>query len=161
MGPLYHLLEASEREQVVASCAKMVCPGGYVCIAFVTRWAHLKDVARRDPGRVGRERGFYEDYTSDGAGERVGRYDRVDGRSGWHVGSGREAWELVERGGGGLLEVERVVGCEGFLGGGLSEGLEGDGESGFEIWVETCAAVAEREEMWGASDHLLVVAKRR
>ena len=167
MGPMYLLLESGEREKVIRDCAYMARDGGYVCVAFVTKWAHLRDLAIRDPGRVGRdgERAFYKKYVVKGVED--GRYDRVQGRTGWHVDNGRQAWDLVGKGGGGMLKVERVVGCEGFLGGGLSLGLGNgggdgaeDGEVTFERWVDICEEVADREEMWGASDHLLVIAKK-
>lgn len=156
MGPLYHLMEREERERVMEHCKFVARKDGGVCVAFVTRWAHLRDLARREPGRVVRESGFYEGYIGDG--ERGGRYDRVQGRTGWHVSGGREAKGVVEGVGG--LAVERVVGCEGFLGGGLSAGLGGDDSSVFQCWVDLCLREAEKEEAWGASDHLLVVARK-
>lgn len=156
MGPLYHLMEQEERERVLEHCRYVTRKGGGVCVAFVTRWAHLRDLVRREPGRVVRERGFYEGYV--GEGEKGGRYDRVPGRMGWHVSGGREAMGVVEGVGG--LAVERVVACEGFLGGGLSAGLAVDDADVFQCWVEMCLRDSEKEEAWGASDHLLVVAKK-
>ena len=156
MGPLYHLLEQGEREKVLEHCAYVTRRGGSLCVAFVTKWAHLRDIAKRDPGRVVRERAFYEGYVGDG--EREGRYDRVEGRMGWHVAGGRQAMKIVEGVGG--LSVERVVACESFLGGGLSAGLGNDDADTFKHWVDICWQEAEKEETWGASDHLLVIARK-
>ena len=158
-GPLYHLLEEDERRKVLVNCARMTREGGFVVAAFVTKWAHLRDIARRDPGRIVRgeeETRFYEGYVAEG--EMGGRYDRVQDRVGWHIQGGKEARELVESIGEGL-KVKKIVACEGFLGGGLSEEVGRMGREVFERWVDICASVAEREETWGAADHLLVIAQ--
>jgi S-adenosylmethionine-dependent methyltransferase len=157
MGPLYHLLGHVERAKVIEHCAHVTKPGGYLCASFVTKWAHLRDVARRDPGRVLREGKFYSSYAGDGP--KAGVYDRVEGRTGWHVSVGNEAKFTVEEGAG--LAVETVVACEGFLGGSLSASLGKEGVEALQAWVDLCWQVAQREELWAASDHLLVVARKK
>ncbi|KAL1962504.1 hypothetical protein VTN77DRAFT_9625 [Rasamsonia byssochlamydoides] len=64
-GPLYHLMEESERLEVVCvcACAAMLRPGGFFLAAFVTKFAHLRDLAQRDPMRLWEEQtSFYRDY---------------------------------------------------------------------------------------------------
>jgi len=49
MGPLYHLLEETERRQALAEVYRVVKPGGMVWAAFITRYAAHRDAAARDP----------------------------------------------------------------------------------------------------------------
>jgi S-adenosylmethionine-dependent methyltransferase len=157
MGPLYHLLESIERAKVIEHCAHVTKPGGFVCAAFVTKWAHLRDVANKDPGRVFRESQFYAGYAGDGP--RAGVYDRVEGRTGWHASGGNEVRKIVE--GEASLDVDNVVACEAFLGGGLSASLVNEGKDVFQRWVDLCWQVARAEDSWAASDHLLVTARKK
>lgn len=66
----------------------------------------------------------------------------------------------------GLLVVEKMVSCEGFLGGGLSKDLASrvKSEEEFQAWVDLMVRLAEDEEetesTLGMADHLLVVARK-
>jgi SAM-dependent methyltransferase len=66
LGPLYHLLEESERATAVKQALRLAKPGGegVVFVAFVSVAAHLRDVAVREPGRLVGKRGFYGKYVS-------------------------------------------------------------------------------------------------
>ena len=57
------------------------------------------------------------------------------------------------------LEVQRMVACESFLGGGLSAKLNGLDEEAFRPWLEIALEAAEDPDV-GTADHLLVVAKK-
>jgi 2-polyprenyl-3-methyl-5-hydroxy-6-metoxy-1,4-benzoquinol methylase len=63
LGPLYHLLEESERKQAVENALKLAKPQeGLVFCAFVSKEAHLRDLAMRDPARLVKQRDFYAAY---------------------------------------------------------------------------------------------------
>jgi SAM-dependent methyltransferase len=65
LGPLYHLLEETERIQAVENVLNLAKPhGGLVVCAFVTKGAHLRDVAMREPERLVKQRDFYATYVS-------------------------------------------------------------------------------------------------
>ncbi|KAF7171814.1 hypothetical protein CNMCM5623_004145 [Aspergillus felis] len=51
-GPLYHLLEENERRAVLSACAAILKPNGVILAAFVLQYAHLRDIAQRDPMRL-------------------------------------------------------------------------------------------------------------
>jgi S-adenosylmethionine-dependent methyltransferase len=74
LGPLYHLLDSTDRCVVLMNFIGMIEPGGFVAAAFVSRNAHLRDVCMRDPARLKREPSFYQQYLRDG------RYARALGR---------------------------------------------------------------------------------
>lgn len=153
LGPLYHLLEEQERLNALQDCAAMLKKGGTLIAAFVTKYAHLRDLAQRDPKRLFREKAFYEGYLGDG------KYTRNPATVSFHMDVG-EIRGLFEKVGEPKLEVKRVVGCEGFLGGELSKGLDGLGEEEYETWVDVVWDMAGDRSVLGASDHMLVVAKR-
>ncbi|OBT99630.1 hypothetical protein VE01_02833 [Pseudogymnoascus verrucosus] len=157
-GPLYHLLSIDERLHVLHSCMTATKRGGFVIAAFVTKYAHLRDLAQREPLRLVMEAGFYAEYLE------TGQYTRNPRNVGHHtyreeVGAlfgtcvGREG-EVGVR-----LEVERMVACESFLGGGLAAGLNGLDEEGFRRWFEVALGAAEDLDV-GTGDHLLVVARK-
>jgi S-adenosylmethionine-dependent methyltransferase len=66
LGPFYHLLLEEERTQLLKDCAAMTKFGGYVLAAFITKYAHLRDLANKDPGRLLGEKHFYDKYLQDG-----------------------------------------------------------------------------------------------
>jgi 2-polyprenyl-3-methyl-5-hydroxy-6-metoxy-1,4-benzoquinol methylase len=63
LGPLYHLLEETERKQAVKNVLRLAKPqGGLIFCAFVSKEAHLRDLAMRDPARLVKQKDFYVTY---------------------------------------------------------------------------------------------------
>ncbi|KAI6774908.1 hypothetical protein HG530_001666 [Fusarium avenaceum] len=63
LGPLYHLLEETERKKAVENALRLAKPqGGLVFCAFVSKEAHLRDLAMRDPARLVKQKDFYAAY---------------------------------------------------------------------------------------------------
>lgn len=131
----------------------MLKKDGVIIVAFVTKFAHLRDLAQRDPKRLFNENYFYTEYL------RTGKYTRnpstVSHHS--HPFEIRRLFEKVEYP---RLDVQRMIGCEGFLGGGSRKGLNGLNEGEYEAWVDVVWDNAEDESALSASDHIVVVAKR-
>jgi len=127
-----------------------------VVIAFVTRNAHLRDVAKNDPERIVVEQETYDEYF------RTCRYVRGSGPSMFH-------WTIkgIEGFFGGLrqtappFELVKRVGCEGFLGFRLGANLANVSDTCFARWMDLIMETSEDEETLGASDHLLVVLSKR
>ncbi|KAE8332676.1 S-adenosyl-L-methionine-dependent methyltransferase [Aspergillus sergii] len=161
-GPMYHLLEESERTDVLCACASMLRGNGILAVAFVTQYAHLRDIAQRDPSRLATEfDGFYREYLASGrytrnpsmesyhtnAEDVRGLFRKVDGPLRMHDGVG--------------LALSRIVACEGFLGGGLAGKLDDLSPDVYEHWVDVVMQCAEDEALLGNADHLLAIAERR
>ncbi|KAI0659039.1 S-adenosyl-L-methionine-dependent methyltransferase [Cubamyces menziesii] len=89
LGPLYHIMSAELRERAIREAWAMVKPpsdvdgapesesgseregegagkGGTLFCAWVSRWAHYRDVAMRDPARLAKKRAFYAKHAMDG-----------------------------------------------------------------------------------------------
>lgn len=159
-GPLYHILDDAERADVLLAALEMVKPGGFVLAAFVSLNAHLRDVASRDPERLAKEWGFYEQYLRDG-----GKYTRGSKAPMIHstIDEIRLVIETTKR----LareenLEVEltKLISCEGFLGFRHAENLASIDNDGFARWLDVVLRTAEDETNLGAADHILAILKR-
>ncbi|KZV98247.1 S-adenosyl-L-methionine-dependent methyltransferase [Exidia glandulosa HHB12029] len=148
LGPGYHLVSEGERILAVQNALSFLRDDtGRVFAAFIPRQAHMRDIAKRDPSRLVREREFYETYL------RTGQYVKP-GRSSYHVGSLDEVRQLVAAAGGKLVEL---LGVESILGGGNDAGLVEANEDVLSAWVHVLKPYARREENLGAADHWLAV----
>ncbi|GIJ83047.1 hypothetical protein Asppvi_001564 [Aspergillus pseudoviridinutans] len=152
-GPLYHLLEENERQAVLSACAAVLKPNGVILAAFMLQYAHLRDIAQRDPMRLVREYdSFYANYLAEG------RYTRSQLICSYHSDPDkvRAMFMTVPE-----LQLERLVSCEGFLGGGLASKLGELQDDAYERWVDVVLRFAEDPNTLGNADHLLAVARRK
>ncbi|KAL3492144.1 S-adenosyl-L-methionine-dependent methyltransferase [Aspergillus germanicus] len=151
-GPLYHLLEQNERRDMLSTCSAVLKPGGILIAAFVLQYGHLRDIAQRDPRRLLTDYdSFYAQYLSDG------KYTRNQLVSSYHANT-EEIKEMVGSTPG--LQLERLVACEGFLGGGLASKINGLDDIAYEKWVDVVLRFAEDPSILGNADHVLAVARR-
>ena len=162
LGPMYHLLEESERTHVLRACVSMLRVNGILAVAFVTKYAHLRDIAQRDPVRLAKEfDGFYREYLASG------RYTRNPSMASYHTNAEdvRGLFRTVD----GLLRTQdsvglalsRIVACEGFLGGGLAGKLADLSPDAYERWVDVVMQFVDNEALVGNADHLLAIAEKR
>ena len=66
MGPLYHLLEESERRQALAEAYRVLRPGGPLFAAFIGRYAAHRDCAAGYPDLFLGQRDEYDRILADG-----------------------------------------------------------------------------------------------
>jgi S-adenosylmethionine-dependent methyltransferase len=52
MGPLYHLTDAACRQAAIHEALRVLKPGGIIAAAFVTRYAPIRELARRNPSWI-------------------------------------------------------------------------------------------------------------
>jgi S-adenosylmethionine-dependent methyltransferase len=157
-GPLYHLLSIDERIDLLRACKVAAKWRGMVIAAFVTKFAHLRNLAQKDPLRLSREPDFYKRYLD------TGYYTRNPQTESFHTHR-EEVMELFEMCKGDedeydmKLDVQKVVACESFLPGGISEKLNYLDEEAFKPWLKVALEAAEDPDV-GTADHLLVVARK-
>ena len=153
LGPLYHLLEKHERVATISNCGALLKPNGIIAASFLTKFGHLRGVARNDPGRLAREETFYQKYLEDG------KYDRRRDVFSHHTHPGeihKLFGEVTEFG----LRVERLVACESFLGSELAAELNGLDENEYQAWENVLLRFAEDPYVLGASEHILAIGRR-
>ncbi|KAH7103124.1 hypothetical protein BKA62DRAFT_749172 [Auriculariales sp. MPI-PUGE-AT-0066] len=126
--------------------------------AFISRAAHLRDIAVRNPARLAQvdEAAFYTQYLTDGRYLKLGPTAN-DYRSSHHVGTPAEVHQLVEEAGGKVVEL---LGVEGILGGGLDSKLVDADEDILQAWVRVMRGLARDERNLGAADHWLAVIEK-
>lgn len=152
LGPLYHLTKSEERASVVRNAIALAKPGGYILLAYVTVFAHLRDMARCDPSRLVKEWDFYKEYL------RSGTYDRRSDNESFHVYPRDVEGELeIAKSG---AQVVRMVSSEGFLGFGNAKGLADIGDEEMERWVDVVIQSADQPQTYNSADHLVVVLKK-
>ncbi|KAL1941554.1 hypothetical protein VTO73DRAFT_6993 [Trametes versicolor] len=166
LGPLYHIMSGELRERAVHDAWAMVRPapaqedsdgeGGTLFCAWVSKWAHYRDVAMRDPGRLAAKREFYAKHAEDGD---YVRYDENGEpcHAMHHEIPANMPLMLKHITG---EENVQMVGAEGVLAGGLDKLVtELQGEE-FEAWVQKCMEVATDEHGWMMSDHIIGVVSK-
>jgi S-adenosylmethionine-dependent methyltransferase len=154
MGPLYHLLEAAQREQALREAVRVLISGGPLFAAFVTRYAGLRDGARRNPGWILADPAWVERMLTTGQ-----LFPLQNGGEGApefiaHLAHPSEVRPLLR---GARLEVETVLGAEGVVSmlETLVNGLDGPA---WDAWAALNYRLAPDPALHGGVEHLLAVA---
>lgn len=156
LGPLYHIMSSTLRDDAFRKAWARVAPGGVLVCAWVSRWAHYRDVAVRDPVRLVKRREFYVQHALDG--DYVQRDDLGNLSHAMNHEHPANMPGILRRITG--QESVRMVGAEGVLSGGLDRlvnELQGDA---FEAWVQKCIEAGNDEFGWMMSDHILGIARK-
>lgn len=154
MGPLYHLLEASERAEALAEATRVLEPGGPLFAAFITRYAAHRDAAARFPTEPVDQPGLYEEI------ERSGKLPPMPADHPTFVAYFAHPVEVAPLCWRAGLEVAAVLGLEGHVS--VVEDMAVNALTGpvWDWWVEANWRVAPDPAIHGAVEHLLVVAHR-
>ncbi|KAF5708043.1 Methyltransferase type 11 [Fusarium globosum] len=161
LGPLYHLLEETERKKAVENALRLAKPrGGLIFCAFVSKEAHLRDVAMRDPARLVKQKEFYAAYLADGRYERFNENNEAEVQS-FHTDSGsiRGFFQHYFTH---VAELISLRSTEGILGGGLDAKLADADSEVVQAWADLLfKEYSEKEEYLGCADHLLAVLRKK
>jgi S-adenosylmethionine-dependent methyltransferase len=152
LGPLYHLTRADEQAAALAEARRVLRPGGVLAAAFITHYAYLRFLLKERPedlqARAGELRGFFEHGhlpapRQDGT-EFIARFTAPG-----------EVQPLVEGAG---FEPLALLGVEG-VSTLIDEKLNALQGEAWEAWVELNYRLAAEPSLWGASDHLVCLAR--
>ncbi|KAI0674170.1 S-adenosyl-L-methionine-dependent methyltransferase [Trametes maxima] len=165
LGPLYHIMSAELREQALLDAWTMVRHpeveedggvGGTLFCVWVSSWAHYRDVATRDPGRLAKKRDFYAQNAEDGD---YVRYD-ANGKPCHAMNHEVPAnMPIILKRVTGEEEV-KMVGTEGVLAGGLDSLVNNLQGEEFDAWVDKCVEVCTDEYGWMLSDHIIGIVSK-
>ena len=153
MGPLYHLLEDTERRRALAEVRRVLKPGGPLFATFISRYAAHRDAAAHYPTEPVDRPGIYERIETDGilppttsgAPTFTAYFARPD-----------EVAPLCWEAG---LEVATVLGVEGLVSVIEDQAVNGLTGPAWDWWAEANWRTAPDPSLHGAVEHLLVVAR--
>ena len=153
MGPLYHLLEEHERFSAVAGVKRVVRPGGLVFAAFITRYAAHRWAAANEPTWI------VDDPEAAQTLLDTGRLPVRPLRPGGFIGyfaHPDEVVPLIRRAG---LEVQAMLGVDALVSQ-IEDGVNQLTGDAWERWADLSTRVASDPVLFGAAEHLLVLARR-
>ena len=147
LGPLYHLLEASDRLAALAESRRVLKTGGVIAAAFLCRFAPLRFAAQRLPEWVTHNADRMERILA------TGRDDEPKTFTHAYLSRPEEIEPLMRSAG---IEMRALLGCEGITAG-HAEAVNRLTGPLWEQWVNLNYRLGRDPEMLGASDHLLYV----
>ncbi|KAK4234348.1 S-adenosyl-L-methionine-dependent methyltransferase [Achaetomium macrosporum] len=160
LGPLYHLLDESERATAVSRAQSREASGGLVFVAFITVEAHLRDIAMREPSKLVEFKDFYAKYLCDG------RYEKSEPGQGktvqsFHTRSG-DIRAFFAKHFADSLDLVELRSTEGILGGGLDATLAKSSDEIVQAWADLLFdSYSVDAQHLGCADHLLATLRRK
>lgn len=153
MGPLYHLLSLTERQQAVNEAKSVLCANGPIFAAIVTRFAVIRDLAINNPQWiVDNPQRFVQTMET-------GRHPTGPDKRhpDFHFAHPDEIRPLMESAG---FETLNLVGCEGVAAGHEEAINQVDGDL-WQQWVNLNYLLGQEPTLHGAADHLLYVGRKQ
>ncbi len=150
MGPLYHLLQKSERVQAVREGIRIIKAGGQFFASFITRFAPFRDSAKNIPDWVLENYDYAMRMLETGLHEKPTKFAMA------YFAHPDEIRPMMESCG---LKTLRLIGCEGIVAGHEEKVNELKGEA-WDLWVELNYRLGMEPSLYGAADHLLYIGEK-
>lgn len=151
LGPLYHLIKRSERDQALREAVRVLRKSGRLFAAFITRFAPFRFVAIGDPAwLLG-----HEEYAKQLLETGVHDKPPETFTNAYYV-QPEEVIPFMEQHG---LKTLSLIGCEGVIAGHEEKVNELEAEA-WEAWVDLNYRLGQEPSLYGASDHLLYIGEK-
>jgi 2-polyprenyl-3-methyl-5-hydroxy-6-metoxy-1,4-benzoquinol methylase len=151
MGPLYHLLTETERHVALREARRVLKTGGIIAAAFITRYAPIRDAAKRNPAWA------VNCESQLGALLETGVLVNTTGFTDAYFAHPVEVRPLLESHG---FETLDLIATEGVVAW-IEEALNGTSDDAvWEAWVRLNYRLGKDPSVHGAAAHLLYVGRK-
>jgi S-adenosylmethionine-dependent methyltransferase len=147
MGPLYHLLQETDRKRAVTQALEHLNHGGVLVASFITRFAPFRQAAVEEPYWIVENESYARSMLETGV------HDRAEKFAFAYFAHPVEIVPFMENCG---LSTLCLVGVEGLVAGHEEtvNGLEGEA---WQAWVDFNYRLGQEPSLHGASDHLIYI----
>ncbi len=152
MGPLYHLVEKSDRQMALREAYNRLRPGGVIFSAFISRYGILGEILKYVPDSIDDQEQVISVLTK-------GR-DKQD----WPKGGFRAYFARVEE----IIPLHEDIGFETIKLAGVEPAISADDESynvlkgeRRELWLNLLYEISDQPSIIGASQHLLYIGRKQ
>jgi len=150
MGPLYHLPKLNERKKVLNESLKLLKPNGLIFASFITRYAMIRDLARKNPKWIANNYSYVKSIIDSGI------HVNSDFFTSAYFAHPNEVIPFMEEEN---LTTLDLIGCEGLIGGIEEEVNKLEGKE-FENWLDLNYYMRREQSLIGSSLHLLYVGQK-
>lgn len=150
MGPLYHLLEETDRHNAVEEAVRVTRTGGIIMATNITRYAAIRFWAKHNPMEVVENRARYEQQAE------TGKTLDATGFTDLYLMRPEELTALFRRTS--LTHIVTVA-CEGVVSM-IREKLEELDGAAWDYWMDLNYHLAKHPDTHGLSEHLLYVGRK-
>jgi S-adenosylmethionine-dependent methyltransferase len=151
LGPLYHLIERSERDQALREAVRVLKESGRLFAAFITRFAPFRFVAIGDPAWLLEHKEYARQLLETGVHDQP-----PETFTNAYYAQPEEVLPFMEQH---KLKMLSLIGCEGIIAGHEEKVNELQGEA-WEAWVDLNYRLGQEPSLYGASDHLLYIGEK-
>ena len=149
-GPLYHLLESSERMQAICEGMRVLKDNGRFFAAFITRFAPFRDAAKNYPDWLTKNRAYAEHLLA------TGKHNQGKGFVNAYFAHPTEIVPFMESAG---LTTLNLIGCEGVVSA-VEDNVNQLTGSDWELWVDFNYRMGQEPSLHGAAEHLLYIGEK-
>ncbi len=153
MGPLYHLVEPSDRDLAIDEALRVLKPGGLLFASFISRYAVYLDLLKSDPGLITRYARTYERLIKTA----VHIPDEQNpGFTDAYFVHPKDIEPLMSRHG---LTTLRLAVAEGLIAS-VESSVNALPDEAFEEWAEVSYRLGTDPVTWGAGENMLYVGRK-
>ena len=152
LGPMYHLVEQSDRDRAISECLRTLKPGGLIFVAFISVLGRLFDIVRNEPERLLTEFDRVINYVN---GPSVSAVDEPGFTDAFFVQPADVESLMSEY----PVEQLGLLGVEGLTS--QSEGvISGISDEVTQIWIRLAIDTASTPAALHGSDHILYIGRK-
>lgn len=153
MGPLYHLVEPSDRDLAIREALRVLAPDGLFFASFINRYSVYIDLLKHDPGEITSCAKRYEELMTTAV------HIPTEQNPGFTDAYFIHPMEIEPLMSGHGLSTLRLAVAEGLIAP-VEAAVNGLPEEAFDAWVDVCYRLGTDPTTWGAGEHMLYVGRK-